>query len=65
MEPREPVPAPGQPPEPVSAPPPARRRSPWLYVGIGLAVVLVLAGLAVLAFLVLFAVGMSNWSSNK
>jgi hypothetical protein len=65
MEPREPLPAPGQPPEPGSTQPPARRRSPWMYVGIGLAVVLVLAGLAVVAFLLLFFVGMSNWSSNK
>ncbi|MFD3456573.1 hypothetical protein ACFWVC_30925 [Streptomyces sp. NPDC058691] len=47
-------------------PPPRRtRRSPWAVVGVVLAVVLAIAGLVVVAGLVLFSVALSNWGSNK
>ncbi|MFF3563302.1 hypothetical protein ACFYXS_24965 [Streptomyces sp. NPDC002574] len=58
-------------PDSPSADPPYRpqprraRRSPWAVVGIVLAVVLGIAGLAVVAAFVLFSVALSNWGSNK
>ncbi|MFJ4844368.1 MULTISPECIES: hypothetical protein [unclassified Streptomyces] len=47
--------------------PPLRRprRSPWATAGIVLAVVLTVAGLAVLGLFVLASVALSNWGSNK
>ncbi|MEU6340481.1 hypothetical protein ABZ883_05950 [Streptomyces sp. NPDC046977] len=47
--------------------PPRRRprRSPWVTAGVVLAVVLTVAGLAVLGLFVLASVALSNWGSNK
>jgi hypothetical protein len=41
------------------------RRRQWSVVGIVLAVLLGIAGLAVLAFAVVFIVGLNQWGSNK
>jgi hypothetical protein len=42
-----------------------QRRSWWHYLGLALAIGLVVAGLAAIAFFVLLAVGLNQWSSNK
>jgi hypothetical protein len=42
-----------------------RQRSAWAVLGIVLAVVLVIGGLALVAAIVVFAIGMSNYGSNK
>jgi hypothetical protein len=44
---------------------PRPQRSVWSVLGIALAVVLALGGLAVVGGMVLFAVGMSHYGSNK
>ena len=66
---RDHLPPPGADPwrPPVASPGRSGRqtRSVLAVVGIVLAVVLTLAGLAVLAFCVLVGVGMSNYASNK
>jgi hypothetical protein len=41
------------------------RSRQWRAVGIVLAVLLGIAGLAVLAFVVVFIVGLNQWGSNK
>lgn len=47
-------------------PPPGRpRRSPWAAVGVVLAVVLAVAGLAVVGLFVLVYAAISTWGSNK
>ena len=43
----------------------ARRWEWWQIAGIVLAVVIAIAGLAILAFIVLFMVAMANFGSNK
>lgn len=49
-------------PQPVTARP---RRSWWYYLGLAVAISLVIAGLAAIAFFVLMAIGLNQWSSNK
>jgi hypothetical protein len=45
---------------------PARpQRSVWLYLAIALAVLLALAGIAVVGAIALFFVGLSHYGSNK
>jgi hypothetical protein len=45
---------------------PGLRRRSWLfYAGVTLAVVVALAGLALVALIVMFAIGLSQWGSNK
>jgi hypothetical protein len=44
---------------------PARGRSVWAIIGIILAVVLVIGGLALVGVMVLFFVGLSHYGSNK
>jgi hypothetical protein len=44
---------------------PAPQRSVWTIIGIVLAVVLGIGGLAVVGFAVLLYVGMSHYASNK
>ncbi|WP_037571188.1 hypothetical protein [Phaeacidiphilus oryzae] len=46
-------------------PAPRRPRSGWAVFGVVVAVLLVLAGLALVAFYVLLIVGLSQWGSNK
>lgn len=45
--------------------PQAKGRDVWRIVGIILAVLFVIAGLAVLAFIVLFVVAIASFGSNK
>lgn len=44
---------------------PYRERSIWTVIGITLAVLLTIGGLAVVGTMVLFVVGMSHYGSNK
>jgi len=44
---------------------PRRALTGWQGVGLALAIALGVCGLAVLAFGVLFVVGMNQWASNK
>jgi hypothetical protein len=44
---------------------PARGRSVWAIIGIVLAVVLVIGGLAVVGVMVLLFIGLSHYGSNK
>jgi hypothetical protein len=44
---------------------PYRGRSVWTVIGITLAVLLAIGGLAVVGTMVLFVVGMSHYGSNK
>lgn len=46
-------------------PRPIRERSIWTIIGIALAVVLVIGGLAVVGFATLIFVGLSHYGSNK
>jgi hypothetical protein len=45
--------------------PRARRRTWWSYAGVTLAVVLAIAGLALVAFIILVAISLSQWGNNK
>ena len=45
---------------------PVQRRRSWLYyTGVALSVLLVIAGLALLAFIILFAIALSQYGNNK
>ena len=44
---------------------PYRERSIWTVIGITLAVLMTIGGLAVVGTMVLFVVGMSHYGSNK
>jgi len=46
-------------------PAPRRRRYVWMVIGITLAVLLTIAGLAVVGGVVLFYIGLSHYGSNK
>jgi len=69
MDPYQSVPKPGQPAGPGPVPErdfaESRTRSPWRTVGIVVAVLLAVLGLALGAIVVLFVVGMSQYGSNK
>jgi hypothetical protein len=46
-------------------PSPRRQRSAWSALGLAVAVILVIGGLAAVGAIVVFCVGMSNYGSNK
>ncbi len=46
-------------------PSPRRQRSAWSALGLAVAVILVVGGLAAVGAIVVFCVGMSNYGSNK
>jgi hypothetical protein len=52
-------------PDPEQVVPGVRRRSWLFYAGVTLVVVLAIAGLAVVAFIILLAIGLSQWGNNK
>ena len=69
MEPYENVPqgVPGEAQDatPDATPDTTRTRHPWRTAGLVLAGVLIVAGLTVVGFLVVFVVALNNWGSNK
>jgi hypothetical protein len=52
-------------PTPERVVPGQRRRSWWFYAAVAFVVVVAIAGLALVAFVILAVIGLSRWGNNK